>query len=107
MTDLTEKTLAAERKYTGNTIGVDLLDIEMPDGRRAKREVVRHGNARRLWPQDRDLCMPRHDDFAGFRGVLPEVRKASPALRDLSELSELVLLLAGRRRLRNRQELCV
>ena len=45
MTDLTEKTLAAERKYTGKIISVDLLDIEMPDGRRAKREVVRHGNA--------------------------------------------------------------
>ena len=45
MTDLTEKTLAAERKYTGKIISVDLLDIEMPDGRRAMREVVRHGNA--------------------------------------------------------------
>ena len=45
MTDLTEKTLATERKYTGKIISVDLLDIELPDGRRAKREVSRHGNA--------------------------------------------------------------
>ena len=45
MTDLTEKTLATERKYTGKIISVDLLDIELPDGRRAKREVIRHGNA--------------------------------------------------------------
>lgn len=45
MTDLTEKTLAAERKYTGKIISVDLLDIELPDGRKATREVVRHGNA--------------------------------------------------------------
>ena len=33
MTDLTEKTLATERKYTGKIISVDLLDIELPDGR--------------------------------------------------------------------------
>lgn len=45
MTDLTEKTLATERKYAGRIISVDLIDIELPDGRRAKREVVRHGNA--------------------------------------------------------------
>ena len=45
MTDLTEKTLAAERKYTGKIVSVDVLDIELPDGRRAKREVVRHGDA--------------------------------------------------------------
>ena len=45
MADLTEKTFATERKYTGKIISVDLLDIELPDGRRAKREVIRHGNA--------------------------------------------------------------
>ena len=45
MDDLTEKTIDCERKYTGKIISVDLLDIELPDGRRAKREVIRHGNA--------------------------------------------------------------
>ena len=45
MADLTEKTLTTERKYTGKIISVDLLDIELPDGRKAKREVIRHGNA--------------------------------------------------------------
>ena len=29
-----EKTLVAERKYTGKIINVDLLDIELPDGRK-------------------------------------------------------------------------
>ena len=38
MQDLTEKTLATERKYTEKIISVDLLDIELPDGRKAKRE---------------------------------------------------------------------
>ena len=32
MTDMTEKTLATERKYTGKIVSVDLLDIEQPDG---------------------------------------------------------------------------
>ena len=45
MTDLTEKTLAIERKYTGKIVNVDLLDIELPDGRKTKREIIRHGNA--------------------------------------------------------------
>ena len=45
MNDLTEKTLNTERKYTGKIISVDLLDIELPDGRKVKREVIRHGNA--------------------------------------------------------------
>lgn len=43
--DLTEKTIHCERTYTGKIINVDLLDIELPDGRKAKREVVRHGAA--------------------------------------------------------------
>ena len=34
MIDLTEKTLAADRKYTWKVISVDLLDIELPDGRK-------------------------------------------------------------------------
>ena len=34
MTDLTEKTLATERKYMGKIISVDLLDSELPDGRK-------------------------------------------------------------------------
>ena len=36
MVDLTEKTLAAERKYTGKVLSVDLLDIELPDGHKAE-----------------------------------------------------------------------
>ncbi len=45
MIDLTEKTISCERKYSGKIISVDMLDIELPDGRRAKREVIRHGSA--------------------------------------------------------------
>ena len=45
MDKFTEKTLASQRMYTGRIISVDLVDIELPDGRKTKREVVRHGNA--------------------------------------------------------------
>ena len=45
MDKFTEKTLASQRMYTGRIISVDLVDIELPDGRIAKREVVRHGHA--------------------------------------------------------------
>ena len=34
MIDLTEKTLAADRKYTWKVISVDLLDIELPGVRK-------------------------------------------------------------------------
>lgn len=34
MIDLTEKTLASDRKYTWKVISVDLLDIELPGGRK-------------------------------------------------------------------------
>ena len=45
MDKFTETTLASQRMYTGRSISVDLVDIELADGRKAKREVVRHGNA--------------------------------------------------------------
>ena len=45
MDKYTEKTLRVERKYSGRIIDVDLVDIELPDGRKTKREIVRHGNA--------------------------------------------------------------
>lgn len=43
MLNLTEKTLHTERKYTGKIISVDLLDIELPDGREANEKPRRLG----------------------------------------------------------------
>ena len=37
--------LEPRRQHELNRRRVDLLDIELPDGRKAKREVIRHGNA--------------------------------------------------------------
>ena len=44
--DLTKKTLHAERKYPRKIISGDMPVIKLPDGRKAKCEVIRHGEAR-------------------------------------------------------------
>ena len=70
MPNLTEKTLHTERKYTGKIISVDLLDIELPDGRKAKREAFAGGqfanrrDGRGSSPLDR---------FKGLSPVTPKV----------------------------------
>ena len=45
MRDLTERTLASKRVFEGRALTIDVLDIEMPDGRKTTREVVRHRGA--------------------------------------------------------------
>lgn len=40
-----EKTLASRRIFEGRALTVDVLDIEMPDGRKSTREVLRHRGA--------------------------------------------------------------
>lgn len=45
MKDLTEKTLAMRRGFEGRALTVDILDVELPGGRRTTREVVRHRGA--------------------------------------------------------------
>ena len=42
---LYEKTLAVRRAFEGRAVVVDVLDIEMPDGRKTTREVMRHRGA--------------------------------------------------------------
>ena len=45
MKPMSEKTIKSVRKYTGKIVCVDLLNVLMADGRKAVREVVRHGGA--------------------------------------------------------------
>ena len=40
-----EKTINSERKYTGNIINVEYLTVELPNGKIATRDVVRHSGA--------------------------------------------------------------
>ena len=42
---LYEKTIASRTVFRGRAIQVDVLDIELPDGRRSTREIVRHSGA--------------------------------------------------------------
>jgi len=43
--DLKEKTLGVQRVFEGRALTIDLVDIELPSGRRSKREIVRHRGA--------------------------------------------------------------
>lgn len=40
-----ERTTDTERLYTGRVLGLDLLDVELEDGGRSQREIVRHNGA--------------------------------------------------------------
>ena len=43
--NMTEKTLATKTVFQGRAMRIDVLDIELPGGRRSTREVVRHPGA--------------------------------------------------------------
>lgn len=43
--DLTEKTLDVKRVFEGRALTIDVATIEMPNGRRSTREIVRHRGA--------------------------------------------------------------
>lgn len=43
--DLTEKTLGVTRVFKGRALTIDVAEIEMPNGRRSTREIVRHRGA--------------------------------------------------------------
>lgn len=45
MHDLTEKTLSTTKIYDGRIVRLEVLDVELPDGRKARREVARHSQA--------------------------------------------------------------
>lgn len=45
MIDLTEKTLGIERVFEGRALTIDVASIELPNGRRSTREIVRHRGA--------------------------------------------------------------
>lgn len=49
-----EITLKSERIYTGRIIKLDLLDVRLPDGKEARREIIRHPGAVALVALDAD-----------------------------------------------------
>jgi ADP-ribose pyrophosphatase len=46
-----EKTLSRKTVYEGLIISVDVLDVELENGRKSKREIVKHGVAVAIIPQ--------------------------------------------------------
>jgi ADP-ribose pyrophosphatase len=43
--DLAEKTISTKRVFTGRALTIDSVSIEMPNGRKSTREIVRHRGA--------------------------------------------------------------
>lgn len=46
-----EKTLSSKTVFEGRILDVDVLEVELEDGRRSVREIVRHGAAVAIIPQ--------------------------------------------------------
>ncbi len=44
-TDMVEQTLATQRIFEGRALTIDIIDMQMPTGRKSTREVVRHNGA--------------------------------------------------------------
>ena len=49
---LVEKTISEKRVYNGRILNIDLMEVELPDGRQAYREVTRHYGASAILPVD-------------------------------------------------------
>ena len=49
-----EKTIAKKTVFEGRILSVDVLDVELPDGRTGTREIIRHGAAVAVIARRRD-----------------------------------------------------
>lgn len=46
---MNEKTISSQRAFDGRLLKLDVLEVELENGRRARREVVRHPGAVAVW----------------------------------------------------------
>ncbi|NDJ76947.1 MAG: NUDIX hydrolase [Chloroflexi bacterium] len=75
-TNLTEKTLSARPAYRGKLLNLDVLEVELPDGRASQREIIRHPGAVAvvpLLPDDRVVLVRQ------FRSAADQVTLEIPA----------------------------
>lgn len=49
-----EKTIGSKTVFEGRILSVDVLDVELPDGRRSVREIIQHGPAVAVIARRRD-----------------------------------------------------
>ena len=93
--DMTERTAEHTRPYEGVIVNVDLDKVELPNGRIAKREIVRHPGGVAVVPLNDDgtVTLVRQYRYA-FSQVLteipagkldPEEEPRAGALRELGE----------------------
>ncbi len=59
--DFTEKTVSTKEIFKGKMINLELLTVELPDGNRATREIVRHPGAAVIIPltEENEILMVR------------------------------------------------
>lgn len=53
---MTEKTLSTRTVFQGRALQIDVLDVELPGGRRSTREIVRHPGAVVVLAERPDSC---------------------------------------------------
>ena len=51
---MNEKTISSQRAFDGRLLKLDVLDVELDNGRRSRREVVRHPGAVAVWARTPD-----------------------------------------------------
>ena len=51
---MNEKTISAQRAFDGRLLKLDVLEVELDNGRRARREIVRHPGTVAIWARAPD-----------------------------------------------------
>jgi len=51
---MNEKTISSQRAFDGRLLKLDVLEVELDNGRRARREIVRHPGAVAIWARAPD-----------------------------------------------------
>ena len=51
---MNEKTVSSQRVFNGRLLKIDVLEVELNNGRRARREIVRHPGAVAIWARAPD-----------------------------------------------------
>ncbi len=62
--ELTEKQLACRNIYSGRVVRLEVCDVQLPEGRKGTREVVRHnGGAAVLYVKDNKILLVKQFRF--------------------------------------------
>ncbi len=87
----TEETLTSKVLYEGKILNCEVWDVRLPNGKTAKREIIRHHGASAVIPVDQDGCVVL---VTQFRPAMGKIMLEVPA--GLKEENEDPLLCAQR-----------